>query len=212
MESPKKIRTIFADDHHVVRMGLKAVLESEPDIEIVGTAASAREVLEILPTTQADVLLTDLRMGDVSGDALIKEVRRRYPEIRCVVLSNYHSDEDVLSAVKAGAVAYILKSSPLEHVISAIRNVYEGKTVLPPYIAEQLAQCLSRKYPSTREAEVLKLVAKGMNNQEIAEKLSISRNTARNHVINLLEKLGTRDRTEAAAVAIKRGLVRVNDD
>jgi two-component system NarL family response regulator len=132
--------------------------------------------------------------------------------VHCAVLTNYHSDEDVFCAIKAGAVAYILKSAPLEQVISAIRDVHEGKTAYPPYIAEQLALCLSRNPPSAREAEILKLVALGMNNLEIADKLCISRNTVRNHVISLLEKLGTRDRTEATAVAIRRGLVRVNED
>jgi DNA-binding NarL/FixJ family response regulator len=128
------------------------------------------------------------------------------------VLSNYHSDEDVFCAIKAGAMAYILKSALLDQVVGAIRDVHQGKTVIPPYIAEQLAQTIGRNPPSAREAEILQLVALGMNNREIADKLFISRNTVRNHVISLLEKLGTRDRTEATAVAIKRGLVRVNED
>lgn len=212
MEPLKRIRTLFADDHHVVRMGLKTMLESEPDIQVVGMAASTSEALDVLNNVQADVLLTDLHMGDTRGDVLIKEVLSLYPWMHCVVLTNYHSDEDVYCAIKAGATAYILKSSPLEHVIKAIREVHAGKTVIPPYIAEQLAQCVSRKPPSTREAEILQLVAQGLNNQEIAEKLFISKNTVKNHVIKLLEKLGTRDRTEATAVAIRRGLVRLNDD
>jgi DNA-binding NarL/FixJ family response regulator len=212
MQHIPRIRTFFVDDHHVVRMGLRTMLESEPDIQVVGSAASAREALNALAEIQTDVLLTDLHMGEMDGDVLIKEVRKLYPEVHCAVLTNYHSDEDVFCAIKAGAVAYILKSAPLEQVISAIRDVHEGKTAYPPYIAEQLALCLSRNPPSAREAEILKLVALGMNNLEIADKLCISRNTVRNHVISLLEKLGTRDRTEATAVAIRRGLVRVNED
>lgn len=212
MPHGQRIRTFFVDDHQVVRMGLKTMLESEPDIQVVGMAASAREALTALAEIEADVLLTDLHMGEIGGDALIKDVRKLYPNMHCAVLTNYHSDEDVFCAIKAGAMAYILKSAPLEQVIKAIRDVHEGKTALPPYIVEQLAQCLSRIPPSTREAEILQLVAKGLNNLEIADKLCISRNTVRNHVISLLEKLGTRDRTEATAVAIKRGLVRVNED
>jgi DNA-binding NarL/FixJ family response regulator len=173
-------------------------------------AASASEALKALEDVEADVLLTDLHMEEMGGDALIKEVRKLYPKLHCAVLTNYHSDEDVFSAFKAGAMAYILKSAPLQQVISAIREVHEGKTSLPPYIAEQLAQCLSRNPPSMRESEILQLVAQGMNNREIADRLCISKNTVRNHVINLLEKLGTRDRTEATAVAIKRGLVRID--
>jgi DNA-binding NarL/FixJ family response regulator len=208
----KRIRTLFVDDHQVVRMGLKTMLESEQDIQVVGMAASASEALTILAAVKTDVLLTDLHMGEMGGDGLIREVRRLYPEIRCAVLTNYHSDEDVFGAIKAGAIAYILKSAPLDQVINAIRDIHEGRTAIPPYIAEQLAQCLSRNAPSTRESEILRLVAQGLNNLEIANRLSISRNTVRNHVINILDKLGTRDRTEATAVAIKRGLVRVNED
>lgn len=212
VDSVETIRVLFVDDHQVVRMGLKTMLESVPGIRVAGMAASAQEALEILTTTEADVLLTDLHMADVKGDALIREVRRIYPGMRCVVLTNYHSDQDVFCAIQAGAMAYILKSAPLQQVITAIRDVHAGKTAIPPYIAEQLIQCLSRKAPSTREIEILQLVAQGFSNHEIADQLRISRNTVRNHVINLLEKLGTRDRTEAAAVAIKRGLVRLNED
>jgi DNA-binding NarL/FixJ family response regulator len=212
MEQRQRIRTFFVDDHQVVRMGLKTMLESEPDIQLVGWAASARDALDAIATIDIDVLLTDLHMGEMGGDALIREVRKLYPSVHSAVLTNYHSDEDVFCAIKAGAMAYILKSAPLDQVIKAIREVHEGKTAYPPYIAEQLALCLRRIPPSAREAEVLQLVALGMNNLEIADKLCISRNTVRNHVINLLEKLGTRDRTEATAVAIRRGLVRVNED
>jgi DNA-binding NarL/FixJ family response regulator len=212
LDHEQRIRTFFVDDHQVVRMGLKTMLESEPDIHVVGMAASAREALNALAEVEADVLLTDLHMGEMGGDALIKEVRKLFPNVHCAVLTNYHSDEDVFCAIKAGAMAYILKSAPLEQVVSAIRSVHAGKTSLPPYIAEQLAQCQSRNPPSTRESEILQLVAQGLNNIEIADRLYISRNTVRNHVINLLQKLGTRDRTEATAVAIRRGLVRLNDD
>jgi DNA-binding NarL/FixJ family response regulator len=212
MDQRQRIRTFFVDDHQVVRMGLKTMLESEPDIQVVGWAASAHEALAAIAQVETDVLLTDLHMGEMGGDVLIREVRRLHPSIHCAVLTNYHSDEDVFCAIKAGAMAYILKSAPLDQVIKAIREVHEGKTAYPPYIAEQLALCLGRIPPSAREAEILQLVALGMNNLEIADKLCISRNTVRNHVISLLEKLGTRDRTEATAVAIRRGLVRVNED
>jgi DNA-binding NarL/FixJ family response regulator len=208
----QRIRVYVVDDHQVVRMGLKTMLESEPDLHVVGMASGGREALEALKHIEADVLLTDLHMGEMDGPMLMKEARKLKPRLHPVVLSNYHSDEDVFSAIKAGAMAYILKSAPLEQIVGAIREVHKGKTVIPPYIAEQLAQVIGRNPPSARESEILQLVALGMNNSEIADKLFISRNTVRNHVISLLEKLGTRDRTEATAVAIKRGLVRVNED
>jgi DNA-binding NarL/FixJ family response regulator len=212
MDEDQRIRVFLVDDHQVVRMGLKTMLESEPDLNVVGMAVSGREALEALTHIEVDVLLTDLHMGEMDGPMLMREVRKLKPKIHPVVLSNYHSDEDVFSAIKAGAMAYILKSASLEQVVGAIREVHKGRTVIPPFIAEQLAQVISRNPPSVRESEILQLVALGMNNGEIADKLFISRNTVRNHVINLLEKLGTRDRTEATAVAIKRGLVRINED
>ena len=212
MPNGQKIRVFVVDDHQVVRMGLKTMLESEPDIQVVGMASGGHEALGSLVEIETDVLLTDLHMGEMDGDVLIKTVRKLYPGVKPAVLTNYHSDEDVFCAIKAGAMAYILKSGNLQQVVGAIREIYEGKTVIPPYIAEQLAQCVGRNHPSVRESEILNLVAQGLNNSEIADKLFISKNTVRNHVISLLNKLGTRDRTAAAAVAIKRGLVRVSDD
>jgi DNA-binding NarL/FixJ family response regulator len=212
MNEMERIRVFVVDDHQVVRMGLQTMLESEPDLHVVGMASGGKEALEALAQMEVDVLLTDLHMGEMGGDVLMKEARKLRPKLGLAVLSNYHSDEDVFSAIKAGAMAYILKSATLDKVVGAIREVHQGKTVIPPYIAEQLAQSIGRNPPSAREAEILQLVALGMNNKEIADKLFISRNTVRNHVISLLDKLGTRDRTEATAVAIKRGLVRVNED
>jgi len=205
------IRVFVVDDHQVVRMGLQTMLESAPDISVVGVAGSAQEAIERIPTIAVDVLLTDLRMAGMNGEELITMLRKTRPDLRCAVLTNYHSDEDVFSAMKAGALAYILKTAPMEHVIEAIRTVHSGKRSIPPHIAQQLAQRALRNQLSSRESEILQLVAQGLKNKEIADKLYISEYTARNHVISLLEKLGTRDRTEATAVAIKRGLVRIED-
>jgi len=206
------IRVFVVDDHQVVRMGLKTMLESTPDIKVVGVAASAREALEELPGADVDVLLTDLRMAGMNGEEMIAILRRSHPQLRCVVLTNYHSDEDVFSAMKAGAMAYVLKTAPMEHVLDAIRAAHAGERSIPPHVAQQLAQRALRIELSTREREILQLVAKGMKNKEIGDKLCISEFTARNHVISLLEKLSSRDRTEATAVAIKRGLVRIEED
>lgn len=206
------IRIFIVEDHHVVRMGLTVMLRGEPDMSVVGTAASAAEALRQLKSIEADVLLTDLRMPDMSGVALLAELAKIRPETRTAVLSNYHSDEDVFSAVKAGAKAYILKTATMEEILEAIRTVHAGSRWIPAHVAKQLADRVSRAQLSTRETQILQLVARGMRNREIGEKLFISENTVRNHILNLLQKLGTTHRTEAVALAIQQGLVRLEDD
>ena len=206
------IRIFIVDDHAVVRLGLKTMLESEPDMKVVGMAASGKDALEAIPLVLPDVVLADLRMREMNGEAMLLELRHLCPNVRSVVLTTYHSDEDVFGAVKAGAMAYILKSSSLEQVTEAIRKVYAGERWIPAHIAQQLAQRLSRAPLSTRELEILQLVARGMKNHEIAEVLLISENTVRNHVVSVLEKLGVRDRSEAIAVALQQGLVRLGED
>lgn len=206
------IRIFIVDDHAVVRLGLKTMLESEADMKVVGSAASGSEALEVIPKLLPDVVLVDLRMREMSGHTLLNELRRSLPHVRSVVLTTYHSDEDVFGAMKAGAMAYILKSSSLEQVTDAIRKVHAGGSSIPAHIAQQLAQRLARHPLSARELEILRLIARGMKNREIAEKLCISENTVRNHVVSLLEKLGVRDRTEAIAVASQQGLVRMEEE
>jgi two-component system NarL family response regulator len=206
------IRIFIVEDHHVVRMGLQVMLRGEPDMSVVGTAASAADALSQLKSLEVDVLLTDLRMPDMSGVALLAELARIHPEIRTAMLSNYHSDEDVFNAVKAGAKAFILKTATMEEILEAIRVVHTGSRWIPTHIAKQLADRVSRAQLSTRETQILQLVARGMRNREIGEKLFISENTVRNHILNLLQKLGTTHRTEAVALAIQQGLVRLEDE
>jgi DNA-binding NarL/FixJ family response regulator len=206
------IRVFLVEDHHVVRMGLQAILRGEPDMEVVGTASSAGEALRLLPDLEVDVLLTDLRMPDMTGIELINELVKLRPEMPVAVLSNYHSDEDVFNAVKAGAKAYILKSATMEQIFDAVRTVHGGGRWLPPLILEQVTDRLSRVELTARETEILQLIAQGLRNQEIGDKLFISKNTVRNHILNLLQKLGTTHRTEAVALAIQQGLVRLEGD
>lgn len=207
MDSP--IRIYIVDDHALVRLGLKTMLESEPDIQVVGMAGTGKEALQQVPTLSPDIVLTDLRMREMSGVELLVKLREICPSLRTIVLTTYHSDEDVFSAVKAGTMAYVLKSSTLEEVTDAIRRVHAGFRVIPAHIAQQLAERLARDPLSIREMEILDRVAQGMKNHEIAQELFISTNTVRNHVVSLLEKLGVRDRTEAIAVALQQGLVRI---
>lgn len=207
----QSIRLFIVDDHHVVRMGLQSMLRREPDIKVVGTAGSGAEALEALKKDDIDVLLTDLRMQGMSGDVLVSELRKLKPNVRSVILTNYHSDEDVFSAIKAGAMAFVLKTATMEQVLDAVRSVHAGRRWIPPHIADQLAQRLARNPISARENEVLQLLARGFRNREIGQKLFISENTVRNHVISLLEKLGTTHRTEGIAIALQQGLVRLEE-
>jgi DNA-binding NarL/FixJ family response regulator len=211
MESMKQIRLFIVDDHPIVRQGFQSMLRREADIRVMGTAGSGTEALAALADMEIDVLLTDLRMQGMSGNLLIRELRKKHPDLRSVVLTNYHSDEDIYSAITAGAMAFVLKTASMEQVLDAIRSVYEGRRWIPPNIADQLAQRLGRNPLSTRELEVLQLLARGLRNREIGEKLHISENTVRNHVMSLLEKLGTTHRTEGIAIAVQQGLVRLND-
>lgn len=205
------IRLFIVDDHPVVRMGFQSMLRRELDINVVGTAGSGSEALTALKALEIDVLLTDLRMQGMSGDALLLELRKTRPSLRSVVLTNYHSDEDVFNAIKAGAMAFVLKTAAMEQVLDAIRSVSEGRRWIPPYIADQLAQRLARNPLSAREKEVLQLLARGLRNRDIGKELFISENTVRNHVISLLDKLGTTHRTEGIAIALQQGLVRLED-
>lgn len=212
IESMQPIRIFIVEDHHVVRMGLQAMLRGEPDLLVVGIAASAEDALRLLQGLEVDILLTDLRLPDTSGVSLLMQLAATRPEIRTAVLTNYHSDEDVFNVVKAGAKAYVLKSAPMEEILEAIRAVQSGSRWIPSHIAKQLADRVSRTQLSTREAEILQLIARGKRNRDIAELLCISENTVRNHILNLLQKLGTTHRTEAVALAIQQGLVRLEEN
>lgn len=186
------------------------MLRHEPDILVVGTASSAQEALQQIPALIVDVLLTDLRMPSMNGDSLVQQLQTTHPSVRTVVLTNYHSDEDVFRAMDAGAMAFVLKSATMESVLEAIRAVYRGERWIPNHIAQQAAQRANRVQLSPREKEVLQLLADGFRNREIANQLGISENTVRNHIFNLLEKLGTTHRTEAIAMAVQQGLVRMD--
>ncbi|MDE1177932.1 MAG: response regulator transcription factor [Edaphobacter sp.] len=205
------IRIFIVDDHNVVRMGLHAMLRYETSIDVVGTAASGTEALGILQSRPIDVLLTDLRMPGMGGDELLAEVRKLQPHVEAVILTNYHSAEDVFRAIKAGAMGFILKTASMEEILDAVRSVHAGQRAIPPYIASKLAEKVAEQALSVREGEVLQLMARGYRNREIANKLFISENTVRNHVINVLKKLGTTNRTEGVALSIQKGLVRLDD-
>lgn len=206
------IRVLVVDDHPVVRRGLHSMLDGEAGISVVGLASSGKEGLQLAERLNPDVVLLDLRMPDMGGVEVIAALRAARPDSKILVLTNYRLDEDVFNALDAGALGYLLKSASQEEVVEALRAVSLGKRRVPAELAVRLAERVGRSALSARELEVLKLVVQGQTNKEIARSLFISDITARNHVISVLSKLGAKDRTEAATLAIRRGLVRLNEE
>lgn len=202
------VRVIVADDHPVFRDGLAILLGQQPGIEVVGVAADGHAAVSMCETLRPDVLLVDLRMEGLSGVAVVSELANRLPTTRCLVLSGFDADEDVYQAVRAGAAGYMVKQALPAELAQAIKAVGRGEMCMPPALASKLASRLSRPELTARQDEVLHLIADGMSNQEIADRLQIVEGTVKAHVKVILAKLGARDRTQAISVALQRGLVR----
>jgi NarL family two-component system response regulator LiaR len=208
------IRVLIADDHAIVREGLRTLIASEPGMELVGEAADGVEVIQKARALQPDVILMDLLMPRKDGLTAIDEIKQEIPEARILVLTSFAEDDNVFPAIKAGALGYLLKDSLPDELLQAIRDVYHGEPSLHPSIALKLIHELRRppELPlaaeplSQREAEVLKLVAQGLTNQEIAERLTISVWTVRTHMRNILGKLHLANRTQAALYALREGI------
>jgi two-component system, NarL family, response regulator len=207
----ERIRVLVVDDHPVVRRGLHSMLEGESGISVVGLASSGKEGLQLAERLKPDVVLLDLRMPDMSGVEVTVALRTARSDSKVLILTNYQLDEDIFNAIEAGALGYLLKTASQEEVLDAIRAISQGKRWIPAALAARLTERMGRSTLSTREQEVLELVVQGQTNKEIAQALCISDITARNHVISLLSKLNAKDRTEAATIAIRRGLVTLKD-
>lgn len=205
------IRLMIIDDHPVVRAGLTSMLSTQPGIEVVGSAAGALEALALLETLAPDVILMDLRMPGMSGLEAIRAINARPDAPRIIVLTSFDTDEDIYQSVGAGAQGYILKDTPQEQLLEAIYLVHKHKRYFPADIAARLTERMARSNLTPREHQVLQLVAKGLTNKEIGRAFGISDNTARNHVNSIIEKLDVSDRTEAATIAIRQGLVSMSD-
>lgn len=211
MTDTKSIRIMIIDDHPVVRVGLASMLSTQPGIRVVGSASSGQEALALLDSIVPDVILMDLRMAGMSGLDAIRAINLRPDPPRILVLSSFDTDEDIYQSVGAGAQGYVLKDTPQDQLLEAIQRVYSKKRYFPADIAARLTERMARSNLTPRELQVLQLVAKGLTNKEIGRVFGISDNTARNHVNNIIEKLEVSDRTEAATIAMRQGLISMTD-
>jgi two-component system NarL family response regulator len=201
------IRLLVVDDHHVVRQGLIALLGIMPEIEVAGEASDGLQAIELHRTLQPDITLMDLQLPRLGGVEAILKIRAESPGARFIVLTTFDGDEDIYRALQAGAKAYLLKGMTVEELLSTIRAVHSGKTRIAPSIAEKLAERMSGQALTGRELAVLERIVAGRANKEIASDLNISEATVKTHINNLLGKLNVTDRTQAATVALQRGIV-----
>ncbi len=210
MKKKNPIRLLVVDDHPAFRMGLTALIESEPDITVAAETGDGREAVEIFRRIQPDVVLMDLRLPGFSGVEAIIALRKEFPQCRVIVVTTYDADEDIYRAMQSGAQSYLLKDMPKEEIVRTIRAVHAGRQPLPPNVASRLANRLKREDLREREMEVLHLIVKGRSNKEIAATLFLSEDTVKFHLKNLFAKLDVQDRTEAAISAIRHGIVHLD--
>jgi two-component system NarL family response regulator len=204
------IRILIVDDHPAIRKGLIATLEPEPDMEIVGSAATRQQAFEIWVKTRPDITLMDLSLeGGAGGVEAIRQIRQSSASAKIVVFSALTADEDVYQALQSGAVTFLTKETPDEVLVHTIRDVHSGGRPILPEIARKLADRLTQSQLTAREVEVLTLVAKGLRNKEIAAALAISEETVQGHMKHILSKMCVNDRTRAAIVAVQRGIIRL---
>lgn len=209
MSEPILIRLLCVDDHPLLREGIAAIINHQPDMQLVAEATNGGEALLKFREHQPDVTLMDLRLPDMSGiDALIS-IRAEHPAAHVIMLTTFEGDVEMQRALQAGARGYLLKSMPPKELVEAIRQVHAGRKRIPPELAAQLAEHMGEEELTPRELEVLQHIAGGNRNRDIAERLFITEETVKVHVKHLMEKLGASDRTQAVAIAVRRGIIQL---
>jgi DNA-binding NarL/FixJ family response regulator len=203
----KPVRILVVDDHFVVRSGLVASLGMESDLQVIGEASSAEEALAQYRQYAPDVVLMDLRLQGASGIEATSQLRQTDQDVRVLIFTTAEGDEDIFRALQAGASGYLLKSSPRDELLQAIRSIAAGERYLPPRVAARLAERISGEEPSARELEVLRLIGRGKSNKEIGVLLNIAEDTVKRHVSSLLVKLRVHDRAQATSEGIRRGFI-----
>ena len=211
MTDHPRIRILIVDDHPIVRKGLAATIEPEPDMEVAGSAGTGKQACELFREKVPDVTIMDLTLTpEMSGIQAIQAIRREFPNARIIVLSAHKGDEDIYRALQAGAATYLLKESLGDDLIPIIREVHAGGGPIPSQVGRKLADRVKQLTLTVREMEVLQLIATGMRNKEIGGALNISEETIQGHVKNILAKLHVHDRTEAVTLAIRRGIIHID--
>jgi len=209
MSDQQPIRLLSVDDHALLREGIAAVINGQPDMTMIAQAASGREAIQLFREHRPDVTLMDLRMPDISGiDALIA-ILGEFPNARIVMLTTFEGDVEIQRALAAGARGYVLKNMPPRELAEAIRQVHAGKKRIPGDVATRLAEHVTDEALTPREVDVLKHVAGGNRNRDIADLLTISEETVKVHIKRIMEKLGAQDRTEAVTIAVRRGIIQL---
>lgn len=207
MQSVNPVRVMSIDDHPLLREGIATIINNQPDMTLIASAATGAEGVKTFNQLKPDVTLVDLRLPDLSGIEVIIAIRGENPDARLIVLTTFEGDVEIQRALKAGAFGYLLKNMPPKQIVDTIRAVHLGKRVIPPPIAMHIAEHITDASLSERELEVLRHVAEGNRNREIAELLQISEETVKVHLKHVLEKLDASDRTEAVAIAVRRGMM-----